>query len=84
MMFEPVHGSAPDIYGKRIANPVAMIWAGAMMMDFLGESAAHNLVMDGICKTLEAGQQLTRDMGGQASTDQMGDEICANILKAGS
>lgn len=82
-MFEPVHGSAPDIYGKRIANPVAMIWAGAMMMDFLGESAAHNLVMDGICKTLEVGQQLTRDMGGKASTDQMGDEICANILKSG-
>jgi tartrate dehydrogenase/decarboxylase/D-malate dehydrogenase len=82
-MFEPVHGSAPDIYGKRIANPVAMIWAGAMMMDFLGEKAAHDLIMDGICKTLEVGQQLTRDMGGRASTDQMGDIICTNILKSG-
>jgi tartrate dehydrogenase/decarboxylase/D-malate dehydrogenase len=81
-MFEPVHGSAPDIYGQRIANPVAMIWAGAMMLDFLGEKAAHDIIMSGICKTLEAGQQLTRDMGGRSSTDQMGDAICANILQS--
>jgi tartrate dehydrogenase/decarboxylase/D-malate dehydrogenase len=81
-MFEPVHGSAPDIYGQRIANPVAMIWAGGMMLDFLGEKAAHDLIMDGIGKTLEEGAQLTRDMGGKASTDQMGDAICANIRKS--
>lgn len=81
-MFEPVHGSAPDIYGQRIANPVAMIWAGAMMLDFLGEKAAHDLIMSGIGKTLDSGQQLTPDMGGRAGTDQMGDAICANILRS--
>jgi tartrate dehydrogenase/decarboxylase / D-malate dehydrogenase len=80
-MFEPVHGSAPDIYGQRIANPIAMIWAGAMMLDFLGEKEAHELIMGGISKTLEARQHLTRDMGGQSSTNQMGDVICANILQ---
>ena len=80
-MFEPVHGSAPDIYGQRIANPIAMIWAGAMMLDFLGEKQAHDIIIDGISKTLEEGKHLTRDLGGQSSTDQMGDTICANILQ---
>jgi len=78
-MFEPVHGSAPDIYGQRIANPVAMIWAGALMMDFLGEQAAAQLIMNGIAKTLEAARVLTRDLGGSAYTNQVGDEISANI-----
>jgi tartrate dehydrogenase/decarboxylase / D-malate dehydrogenase len=81
-MFEPVHGSAPDIYGQRIANPVAMIWAGAMMLDFLGEKTAHDLIMEGIGKTLESGVNLTRDMGGNAHTDEMGSEIAHNILNS--
>ncbi|MFH2040425.1 MAG: tartrate dehydrogenase [Chloroflexota bacterium] len=81
-MFEPVHGSAPDIYGKRIANPVAMVWAGAMMLDFLGEKAAHDLILDGIGKTLAVGVNLTRDMGGIAHTEEMGSEISHNILNS--
>ncbi len=81
-MFEPVHGSAPDIYGQRIANPVAMIWAGALMLDFLSETSAAQLVMDAIGRTLKAGKVLTRDLGGTALTDEMGNAICAQILGA--
>ncbi len=44
-MFEPIHGSAPDIAGKGIANPIAAIWAGAMMLDHLGERAAHDRIL---------------------------------------
>ena len=77
-LFQVGH-SAPDIYGQRIANPIAAIWAGAMMLDFLGEKKAHDLIMDGIGKTLESKQQLTRDLGGQAHTDEMSNDICANI-----
>ena len=78
-MFEPVHGSAPDIFGKRIANPLAMIWAGALMLDFLGEQAGSQLIMDGIARTALAGKALTRDLGGSASTSEAGDEISSNI-----
>ncbi len=78
-MFEPVHGSAPDIFGQRIANPVAMVWAGALMLDFLGEQAAAQLIMSGIAKTLQSAKILTRDLGGSANTNQLGDEISTNI-----
>jgi tartrate dehydrogenase/decarboxylase/D-malate dehydrogenase len=78
-MFEPVHGSAPDIFGRRIANPVAMIWAGALMLDFLGEPAAAQVIINGIAKTLQAGKALTRDLGGSALTHEMGDEINSHI-----
>ena len=78
-MFEPVHGSAPDIFGQGIANPLAMIWAGALMLDFLGEQSAAQLVMNGIARTLKNGLVLTRDLGGTASTNESGDEISENI-----
>lgn len=78
-MFEPVHGSAPDIFGQRIANPLAMIWTGALMLDFLGEQEAAQLIMNGIAKTLQSGKVLTRDLGGSAHTHETGNEISANI-----
>ncbi|MBL8289868.1 MAG: tartrate dehydrogenase [Rubrivivax sp.] len=76
-LFEPVHGSAPDIYGQNIANPVAMIWSGAMMLDFLGERAAHDAIVQAIERVLKEGPRgaLTRDLGGQASTTEMGEAI---------
>ena len=70
-MFEPVHGSAPDIYGKGIANPVGQIWAGAMMLDHLGCPEAAASVMRAIEHVLEHGPR-TPDMGGKASTTDMG------------
>jgi tartrate dehydrogenase/decarboxylase/D-malate dehydrogenase len=77
-LFEPVHGSAPDIFGKNIANPVAMIWSGALMLDFLGERAAHDAVMRAIERVLSEGPR-TGDLGGQASTTEMGKAIAALV-----
>jgi tartrate dehydrogenase/decarboxylase/D-malate dehydrogenase len=73
-MFEPVHGSAPDIYGKGIANPIGQIWAGAMMLDHLGCPEAGASVMAAIEKVLASGLR-TPDMGGTASTTDMGQAI---------
>ena len=70
-MFEPVHGSAPDIYGQGIANPVGQIWAGAMMLDHLGCPEAAASVMAAIEHVLGHGPR-TPDMGGKASTTDMG------------
>jgi len=82
-LFEPVHGSAPDIYGKNIANPVAMIWSGAMMLDFLGNgdaryAQAHDAIMRAIETVLVQGPR-TPDMGGSASTTEMGAAIAALV-----
>jgi tartrate dehydrogenase/decarboxylase/D-malate dehydrogenase len=77
-MFEPVHGSAPDIAGKGIANPVGAIWAGAMMLDHLGVPEAGRAVMEGIERVLAAGLR-TPDMGGQASMEELGKAIAAEI-----
>jgi tartrate dehydrogenase/decarboxylase/D-malate dehydrogenase len=84
-MFEPVHGSAPDIYGKNIANPVAMIWSGAMMLDFLGNGTgpahdAHNAIVAAI-ETVLANGPRTPDLGGDASTTDMGKAIAAEIAR---
>lgn len=79
-MFEPVHGSAPDISGQGIANPIAMIWAGALMLDFLGEKDAAQCVLSGVGKTAQERRVLTRDLGGTARTHEMGAEIERNIL----
>jgi tartrate dehydrogenase/decarboxylase/D-malate dehydrogenase len=78
-LFEPVHGSAPDIYGKGIANPVAMIWSGALMLDFLGRSsgparAAHDAIVKAI-ETVMIEGPLTADLGGSATTKDVGDAI---------
>jgi len=82
-LFEPVHGSAPDIYGKNIANPVAMIWSGAMMLDFLTGSTgagrqAHDAIVAAIRAVLISGPH-TPDMGGTASTTDIGTAIAAHL-----
>ena len=77
-LFEPVHGSAPDIYGKNIANPVAMIWSAAMMLDFLGHRDAHDAILRAIEQQLRDGPR-TPDMGGRASTTEVGQAIAAMI-----
>ncbi len=77
-LFEPVHGSAPDIYGKNIANPIAMIWSGAMMLDFLGERAAHDAILKAIEQVLAHGPR-TPDLGGKASTTEIGEAVAALI-----
>ncbi len=77
-MFEPVHGSAPDIYGKGIANPVGQIWAGALMLDHLGHPEASEAVLAAIEKVLASGPR-TPDMGGAARTEDVGKAIAEAI-----
>ncbi len=76
-LFEPVHGSAPDIAGQGIANPIGQIWCGAMMLDFLGYRSAHEGVLAAIEKVLEpqSGAPRTRDLGGTAGTADVGRAI---------
>jgi tartrate dehydrogenase/decarboxylase/D-malate dehydrogenase len=71
-MFEPVHGSAPDIAGKNIANPIGQIWSGAMMLEHLGEANGAAAVVKAIERVLADGSVLTPDMGGTASTQALG------------
>ena len=82
-LFEPVHGSAPDIYGKNIANPIGMIWSGALMLSFLTHDKgagkeAHDAIVTAIEHTLK-GSVVTPDLGGEASTQAMGEAILANL-----
>ncbi|WP_281405787.1 tartrate dehydrogenase [Mesorhizobium sp. B3-1-6] len=74
-MFEPVHGSAPDIAGRNIANPIGQIWSGAMMLDHLGATEAAAAIVWAIERVLLSGENLTRDMGGTASTSALGQAI---------
>jgi tartrate dehydrogenase/decarboxylase/D-malate dehydrogenase len=77
-MFEPFHGSAPDIAGQGVANPIGAIWAGAMMLEHLGEKGAAGLVLRAIAQVLESGAK-TPDLGGTASTAQVGDAIARAV-----
>ena len=76
-LFEPVHGSAPDIAGKAVANPIGQIWSGALMLDFLGYRVAHDAVLAAIEKVLDPanGGPRTPDLGGTASTQDVGRAI---------
>ncbi|MCP5155538.1 MAG: tartrate dehydrogenase [Ectothiorhodospiraceae bacterium] len=85
-LFEPVHGSAPDIYGKRIANPIGQIWSGALMLEFLGNgdescTRAHDAIMAAVEAVLREGPH-TPDLGGKASTDELGKAIAAAVAGA--
>lgn len=83
-LFEPVHGSAPDIAGQGIANPIGQIWCGAMMLDFLGHSEAHGAVMHAIEAVLQpaSGAPRTPDLGGHASTQDVGKAVEQALLGA--
>jgi tartrate dehydrogenase/decarboxylase/D-malate dehydrogenase len=81
-LFEPVHGSAPDLAGQGIANPIGQIWCGAMMLDFLGHRAAHDAIMQAIEAVLQPGSGAPRtpDLGGRASTQEVGQAIEQALL----
>ena len=78
-MFEPVHGSAPDIAGQGIANPIGQIWSGAMMLDHLGHRAGHDAIMAAIEVTIKHGKTLTPDMGGTTACEDFGRAIAEQI-----
>jgi tartrate dehydrogenase/decarboxylase/D-malate dehydrogenase len=83
-LFEPVHGSAPDIAGKGIANPIGQIWSAALMLDWLGQKDAAAAVVRAIEAALEAGPKnapLTRDIGGTATTVELGKAIAEEVAK---
>ncbi|WP_374566665.1 tartrate dehydrogenase [Ideonella sp.] len=85
-LFEPVHGSAPDIHGRGIANPIAMIWSGAIMLDYLGRGdprhqAAHDAILKAIETVLVEGPR-TPDMGGTAGTTDVGSAIADRLNSA--
>jgi isocitrate dehydrogenase (NAD+) len=78
-VFEAVHGSAPDIAGKNLANPMALILSAAMMLDHLGEAEAARRVREAVHATLREGKVLTRDLGGSAGTSQVAEAIAARL-----
>ena len=78
-MFEPVHGSAPDIYGRGIANPIGQIWSGAMMLDHLGHAEAADAIVDTIAALLRDGGPRTADLGGNATTAEVGEAIASAL-----
>ncbi|WP_264737502.1 tartrate dehydrogenase [Cytobacillus firmus] len=78
-MFEPVHGSAPDIAGKGIANPLASIWCISMMLDHLGQKESAKAIIDAMEDVLQEKEVLTPDLGGTATTEQVGDYICKKL-----
>ena len=78
-MFEPIHGSAPDIAGRGIANPVGAIWAGAMMLDHLGRTDAHDRIVAAIERVLGDGGARTPDLGGRATTKEAAAAIAAAL-----
>ena len=78
-MFEPIHGSAPDIAGKGIANPIGAIWAGAMMLDHLGHRDLHDRVLGAIERVVASETNRTPDLGGLSTTQELAQAICGEI-----
>ena len=78
-MFEPIHGSAPDIAGKGVANPLATVWSASQMLEFLGHGDAAGWLVAAIEKVLSEGTTLTPDLGGAARTPEVGDAIAAAV-----
>src|SRR5690606_24439561 len=82
-LFEPVHGTAPDIAGKGIANPMAAVWAGVMMLEFLGEDEAARGVMAALEAVAAEGRVRTPDLGGTATTDEVAQAIAEKVAAGG-
>jgi tartrate dehydrogenase/decarboxylase / D-malate dehydrogenase len=80
-MFEPVHGSAPDIAGRGIANPIGAIWSGAQMLEHLGEGEASAAVLSAVERSLASGGPRTRDLGGTAATAEVVAELAASFRR---
>ena len=83
-LFEPVHGSAPDIAGRGIANPIGQIWSAALMLDFLGHRDAHDAIVGAVEGVLGAGDDAPRtpDLGGRASTADLGRAVAREVDRA--
>ncbi len=80
-MFEPVHGSAPDIAGRHICNPIGQIWSAGLMLEHLGEKAAGQAIVAAIEALLREGGPRTRDMGGQAGTEEVGTALAQAVAR---
>ncbi len=78
-MFEPIHGSAPDIAGRGIANPIGAIWSAALMLEWLGLDSSAAKVLAAIEEVLGAGECLTPDLGGSSTTSAVGDAIAERV-----
>jgi tartrate dehydrogenase/decarboxylase/D-malate dehydrogenase len=78
-MFEPIHGSAPDIAGKGIANPIGAMWAGALMLDHLGQRTVHDAILGAIERVVASRRTLTPDLGGRATTSEVAKAIAGEI-----
>jgi tartrate dehydrogenase/decarboxylase/D-malate dehydrogenase len=78
-MFEPIHGSAPDIAGRGIANPIGAIWAGALMLDHLGRRDLHDRILGAVERVVSSGAVRTPDLGGTARTQEVADAIHSEI-----
>jgi isocitrate dehydrogenase (NAD+) len=78
-VFEAVHGSAPDIAGRNVANPTALLLSALLMLRHIGEGQAADRTMDALARVLSEGRVRTRDLGGQSSTTEFADAICGAV-----
>ena len=78
-IFEAIHGSAPDIAGQNLANPIALIRSAILMLEYIGENEAAAKIHQAICSVLKKGEKLTRDLGGTATTMEITDAIIAEL-----